>query len=115
MRHFHLNATAIAAAILTLAIGIIAPPGGPPSADAQGVTVRTRDLLGGAADRISIETGVNVAEIDILNAYMNFNGISAPPISAVGEGRIYFDSTTNSFQVSENNGLYVPLTGAGSN
>lgn len=36
-------------------------------------------------------------------------GIAAPSLSAAGQGKIYFDSTSNTFQVSENGGAYVPL------
>jgi hypothetical protein len=41
---------------------------------------------------------------------LHFEGITNPGVSALGEGRIYFDTGTNTFQVSENNGAYVPLT-----
>ncbi len=37
--------------------------------------------------------------------------ISAPSVSPATNGRIYFDSTSNKFQVSENGGAYKPLTG----
>lgn len=35
--------------------------------------------------------------------------ISAPPVAEAGEGRIYFDSSTNQFRVSENGGSYFNL------
>jgi len=36
-------------------------------------------------------------------------GISTPAVSAAGTGTLYFDSGSNTFQVSENGGPYVPL------
>src|SRR5262245_46578100 len=35
---------------------------------------------------------------------------AAPAVSASGEGKIYFDSTTNRFMKSENAGAFVPLS-----
>jgi len=37
-------------------------------------------------------------------------GTSAPAASGTGEGRIYFDSVLNRFQVSQNGSAYAPLT-----
>ena len=46
-------------------------------------------------------------------------GIAAPAVSSAGHGKIYFDSTTNQFRVSQNGGAYTnlitPLTPAGTN
>ena len=39
-----------------------------------------------------------------------FEGTASPGLSAASEGRIYFDSGTNTFQVSQNGGAYVPLS-----
>lgn len=36
-------------------------------------------------------------------------GIAAPAVSAAGSGRIYFDSGTNTFRVSQNGGAYANL------
>ena len=45
--------------------------------------------------------------------FLTFAGVSAPGSPAVGTGQgvIYFDSTSNKFLVSENNGSFVNLTG----
>ena len=37
-------------------------------------------------------------------------GRGAPAVSPVGQGRIYFDSTSNSFQASQNGGAYAALS-----
>ena len=39
-------------------------------------------------------------------------GRATEPLSPTGQGRIYYDSDTNTFQVSENGGAYVLLVGA---
>ena len=44
---------------------------------------------------------------------ISVQGRAAPPVSDAGRGRIYFDSGTNTFQVSQNAGAYVTLVGAG--
>lgn len=38
-----------------------------------------------------------------------WRGMAGPPLSAAGEGGIYFDSTTNKFKVSQNGGAYGDL------
>jgi hypothetical protein len=43
----------------------------------------------------------------------DWKGIAAPALSASGEGRIYFDSGSNVFKVSENGGAYANLVGGG--
>ena len=40
-------------------------------------------------------------------------GMAAPAVSPLGQGRIYFDSTSMTFKVSEDGGGYVDLVGAG--
>src|SRR5271170_4122753 len=45
----------------------------------------------------------------VLSGPLHFNAVNSPGISAAGEGRIYFDSTTEMFLVSENGGAYFPL------
>ena len=49
-----------------------------------------------------------------LNGGLNFQAISAPAVSLVADGKIYFDSTANKLKVSENGGAYVNLVGGGS-
>ncbi len=46
---------------------------------------------------------------------LRFEGTAPPDISALGEGRVYFDSTSNTFRVSQNAGAYVNLLGLQSN
>ena len=41
---------------------------------------------------------------------LRFNATSSPGLSAAAEGRIYFDSGTNTFMVSQNGGAYVDLS-----
>lgn len=43
----------------------------------------------------------------------NWTGQSAPALSPAGTGTIYFDNGSNTFQISENGGAYVPLAGGG--
>lgn len=58
-----------------------------------------------------ITTG-NIGGIEAsFGGFLNMDGIAAPALSASGEGRIYFDSTSNNFQVSEDGAAYVPLFG----
>lgn len=40
-------------------------------------------------------------------------GQAAPAVSSAGQGRIYFDSTSNTFRVSQNGGAYIDLLSAG--
>lgn len=44
---------------------------------------------------------------------LRFTGTASPGVSSAGEGRIYFDSGSNVFKVSENGGAYVNLVGGG--
>jgi len=43
---------------------------------------------------------------------MTYDGIGAPALSPAGHGRIYFDSGSNTFMVSEDGGAYFDLTAA---
>ena len=43
-----------------------------------------------------------------------WSGMGAPSLSPSGSGRIYFDSSSNLFKVSENGGAYANLVGGGS-
>lgn len=44
-----------------------------------------------------------------LNGATTTRAMAAPAISSAGQGRIYFDSTSNTFKVSENGGAYSNL------
>lgn len=48
-----------------------------------------------------------------VNAALSVGGSSAPSNAPTGQGRIYFDATSNKMRVSENGGAYVNLVGAG--
>ncbi len=49
-----------------------------------------------------------------VNGAFSMREMAAPALSPADEGRIYFDTTSNTFKVSENNGAYVDLVGGGS-
>lgn len=62
----------------------------------------------------SVGVGTNAPNTALdLNGALSFRGIAAPAVSVAGQGRIYFDSTSNTFKVSQHNGAYVDLVGAG--
>jgi hypothetical protein len=42
-----------------------------------------------------------------LGTYMDYDGISAPSVSAAGTARTYYDSAANKLKISENSGAYV--------
>jgi len=60
--------------------------------------------------------GVNVTPATALdvNGAFSQRGMAAPAVSSAGQGRIYFDSTSNTFKVSQNGGAYANLVGGGS-
>jgi hypothetical protein len=74
----------------------------------NGATRITVDTTG----KIGVGTTAPSTILDI-NGGMTYRGVApaaAPPTAA--QGKIYFDSTTNKFKVSENNGAYVDLVSA---
>jgi hypothetical protein len=50
---------------------------------------------------------------NFFDAEWDYNGSAAPALSALGSGRIYFDSGLNKYRVSENGGAFVDLVGGG--
>ena len=44
-----------------------------------------------------------------LNGALSVRGMAAPALSVAGQGRIYFDSTSNTFKMSQHNGAYTDL------
>lgn len=61
---------------------------------------------------VGIGTTAPAAPLDI-NGDFAMRGIAAPAVSAPGQGRIYFDSTTNKFRISQNGAAYSDLASAG--
>ena len=59
-------------------------------------------------------TGIGVSApttvLDI-NGAITHRGIAAPALSPAGQGRIYFDSTSNTYKVSQNGAAYTDLVG----
>ena len=64
-----------------------------------------------------VETGTvrQIADANVLavGAGINAQGAAAQPLSSAGTGKIYFDSTSNTFKVSENGGSYQGLSVGG--
>ncbi|MFN9069080.1 MAG: hypothetical protein ACK5V3_17790, partial [Bdellovibrionales bacterium] len=61
---------------------------------------------------VGIGTTTPGSALDIAGA-QSFREMAAPALSPADQGRIYFDSTSNKFRVSENGGAYTDLVGAG--
>ncbi len=61
---------------------------------------------------LGIGTTSPATALDVSGA-LSVRGMAAPVVSPTGQGRIYFDSTTNKFRASENAGAYVDLVSAG--
>ena len=64
-----------------------------------------------------VETGTvrQIADANVLavGAGINAQGAVAQPLSSAGAGKIYFDSTSNTFRVSQNGGAYQGLSVGG--
>ena len=58
-------------------------------------------------------SGAPSSTLDINGAF-TVRGMAAPAVSSAGQGRIYFDSTSHTFKVSQHNGAYVDLLSNGS-
>jgi hypothetical protein len=75
-----------------------------------------RILLSSSTDAINITPSGNVgigntiptSILDISGA-LTLRGVGTPAIAPVGQGRIYFDTTTNKIRMSENGGGYIDL------
>jgi len=61
---------------------------------------------------IGAATDIPTSALDI-NGALTQRGMAAPALSPTGQGRIYFDSSSNTFKVSQNGSGYVDLFGAG--
>lgn len=78
-----------------------------------GVTVNGLGTALTVANAASVGGNFTVSGATLLNATFNQAGMAAPGLSSGGQGRIYFDSGTNKFRVSENGGAFVDLLGGG--
>ncbi len=74
----------------------------------------------GLAERLRITSAGNVGIGNIapttvldINGATTQRGMAAPALSTAGQGRIYFDSTSNKFRVSQNGAAYADLVSAG--
>lgn len=61
---------------------------------------------------VGIGTSAPTTALDLNGAFTQ-QGMAAPAVSLAGQGRIYFDSTSNTFKVSQNTGAYTDLVGGG--
>jgi hypothetical protein len=86
-------------------------------ADSRGVVGQSVNGTGvegwsqtGYAGRFQGNTGAGGALT--IEGYQNFLGFTpAPAVSAAGSGRVFFNSATGKFQISENGGAYANLAG----
>lgn len=60
---------------------------------------------------VGIGTSSPTSALDV-NGAITSRGMTAPSVSSAGQGRIYFDSTSNTFKVSQSGGAYQNLVGA---
>lgn len=61
---------------------------------------------------IGAGTATPATALDV-NGAISTRGMAAPAVSPAGQGRIYFDSISNKFRVSQNGGAYVDLIPSG--
>ncbi len=78
---------------------------------ATGSTTITEQMIIDPDGNVGIGTSSPNTTLDIAGAFSQ-RAIAAPAVSVATEGRIYFDSTSNKFRVSEHNGAYVDLIDA---
>jgi hypothetical protein len=81
--------------------------------DADGAANPTERVRIDATGRVGFGTTAPSSLADF-NGALTVRGMPAPGVSAGGQGRIYFDTTTNKFRVSEDGGAYVDLVPGGS-
>jgi hypothetical protein len=74
----------------------------------SGIFLAAGTLEADGSGGVSAPAGVS-ASTAALSAYLHNYGAPAQNVAPSGSGRLYFDSTTNQYQVSENGGAYVRL------
>jgi hypothetical protein len=82
--------------------------------DAFDLTLKTNNLARMTVlsdGKVGVGTTSPSSLLDLNGAFTQ-RGISAPAVSAPGQGVIYFDSTSNKFRASQNGGAYVDLMGS---
>lgn len=82
-----------------------------PSANAIGVSIAGAEAFRFDATGLGVGVTPNTS-LDIIGAFSQ-RGMVAPSLSPAGQGRIYFDSGLNKYQVSENGAAYSDLAGGG--
>ncbi|MBL7670267.1 MAG: hypothetical protein JNM39_07250 [Bdellovibrionaceae bacterium] len=75
----------------------------------DGATEAMRILNDG---KVGIGTNAPSSQLDI-NGAETMRGIPSPAVASAGQGRIYFDSTSNKYRVSQSGGAYQDLVGSG--
>lgn len=70
-------------------------------------------IIGGVTGKSAGGYQLDVTGNSSLDGYLDQDAIVAPGVSNAGQGRIYFDSSTDIFMASENGGAFVPLIGGG--
>ncbi len=79
---------------------------------AAGSTVPTEKARIDSAGNLALGSPFPSSKLDV-SGDLILRGMASPPLSPAGQGRIYFDSTMNTFRVSQNGGAYTDLIGAG--
>jgi hypothetical protein len=69
-------------------------------------------LYSSASGNVGVGTTSPGTALDI-NGALTMRGMAAPSVSSSGQGIIYFDSTANEFEASQNGGAYTSLVGGG--
>lgn len=75
-------------------------------------SIVTTNNVGNMVTTNVINSQINLNSNGIINlGFEDFIGVGSPGVSASGHGRIYFDSGSNTFQISQNGGAYASLGG----
>jgi hypothetical protein len=76
---------------------------------ASGFVQNTTTQQSGA--NLNIGGNATMSSLNV-NGPASFGGVAAPAVAPAGQGRLYFDATSNKLRVSENGGAFVNLVGA---